>query len=152
MRTIFFDIIKKIIRENNKEERGRERDNEKKKRKNKMMLGEGHQGIFVLFLQLLYKIKIMAKIKIFYGKKFYDIGAEGSPIMYDLKAAWVVITAMCPLTFKLDQWKRQIGHSEPISNCKFNQGMLPIKADAPHVVSLLELPKNKAFGTWDSQS
>lgn len=51
-----------------------------------MMLGEGHQGIFVLFLHLLYKIKIMskieAKIKIFYGKKeYYDIGAEGSPKM-----------------------------------------------------------------------
>ena len=51
------------------------------------------------------------------------------------------------LTFQLDQWRRWIGHSEPISNCKFNQRMTPIKAAAPYVVSLLE-QVNKALGTW----
>lgn len=85
----------------------------------------------------------MSKINILSGKKHKDIDAEGSPIIQVLKVAML---ACVHFTFQLDQWGRWIGHSEPISNCKFKHGMTPIKAAVPYVVSLIEQIE-RALGT-----
>lgn len=60
-----------------------------------------------------------AKISILSRKERKDIDAEASPIIQVLKVATL---ACVHFTFQLDQWGRWIGHSELISNCKFNHG------------------------------